>query len=87
MLSDILDYLKKNREASGSEIAVLLKMDRQLVEDALDELIKKRRVERNMIKHVSCGGCGGACSSSSCIDKEIFRYIDTYRNSKHELAS
>lgn len=85
MLSDILNYLKKNREASASEIAVILKLDRKMAEEALGELVSKGRIERSIIKHVSCGNCGGACSSSACDDKEVFRYVDS--KVKNQVAS
>jgi hypothetical protein len=87
MLSEILNYIKKNREASASEIAVILKLDRKITEEALTELVNKGRIERNVIKHVSCGGCGGACTSSSCDDKEVFRYKDSNGKNKDQLAS
>lgn len=87
MLSDILNYLKKNREASASEIAVILRLDRKMTEEALAELVHKGRIERNIIKHVSCGGCGGGCCSSSCDDQEVFRYVEADRKNKDQIAS
>jgi len=87
MLSEILGYMKKNREASISEISLYLKMDKQLVETGLDELIRKGRVEKNIVKHVSCGSCGCGCSSSSCEDTVVFRYKDSSDIAKKELDS
>jgi len=84
MLSEILNYLKKNREASASEVAVILKFDRKMTEEALAELVNKGRIERSVIKHVSCGGCGGACTSSSCEDKEVFCYKDSNGKNKDQ---
>lgn len=77
MLSEILGYMKKNREASISEISLYLKMDKQLVETGLEELIRKGRVDRHTIQHVSCGRCSGGCTSSACSDTEVFRYIQS----------
>jgi len=86
MLSDILNYLKKNKEASASEIAVILKFDRRMTEEALNELISKGRIERNIIRHASCGSCTGRCSLSSCVDNEVFHYIEA-KAKKNQLAS
>ncbi|HOP29996.1 MAG TPA: FeoC-like transcriptional regulator [Spirochaetota bacterium] len=77
MLSEILNYMKKNREASVSEISLYLKMDKQMVETGLEELIRKGRVERYTIQHVSCGCCSGGCMSSACGNTEVFRYIES----------
>lgn len=77
MLSEILNYMKKNREASVSEISLYLKMDKQMVETGLDELIRKGRIGRHIIQHVSCGCCGGGCISSACGDTEVYRYIES----------
>lgn len=77
MLTEILNYLKKSREASVSEISIYLKMDREMVETGLEELVRKGRIERDLIKHASCGGCGGWCSSSACSDTEAYRYVES----------
>jgi len=87
MLSGIINYLKKNREASASEIAVILKLDRKMTEEALAELVNKGRIGRNVIKHVSCGRCFGGCCSSECEDKEVFRYVESKGKNKDQLAS
>lgn len=79
MLSEILNYLKKNREASMSEISLYLKMDKQMVKTGLEELIRKGRVDRHTLQHVSCGCCSGGCSSSACGNTEVFRYIEPSR--------
>ena len=87
MLSEILNYMKKNREASISEISLYLKMDKQLVETGLEELIRKGRVEKGLVKNASCGSCGCGCSSASCGDTVVFRYRETSGSIKKELAS
>ena len=87
MLSEILNYMKKNREASISEISLYLKMDKQLVETGLEELIRKGRVERGLVQHASCSSCGCGCSSSACGDTVVYRYKDTSGSVKKELAS
>ncbi|HOP62027.1 MAG TPA: FeoC-like transcriptional regulator [Spirochaetota bacterium] len=74
MLAEILNYMKKNREASASEIALCLKMDRQMVETGLNELIRKGRINRHTVKHISCANCGCGCSSGSCPDITVYRY-------------
>ena len=87
MLSDILDYMRKNREASVSEIALYLKMDRSLVESVLNELADKGRINRRTIQHVSCGCCSGNCASAACGETVVYSYIDRSVMDKKELAS
>lgn len=77
MLTEILSYMKKNREASVSEISLYLTMDKQLVETGLEELIRKGRIGRHVIQHMSCRGCGGGCSSSPCSVTEVYRYVES----------
>lgn len=76
MLSEILKYLKKHGEATLDQIAMSLKADRSFVKMALDELIARGRVRQQVVKHTTCGGCGGACCVAGCVEMEVFCYVD-----------
>ncbi|HOQ11062.1 MAG: Ferrous iron transport protein C [Spirochaetes bacterium ADurb.Bin218] len=77
MLSQIIKYLKTNKEASASQIAVELKIDRQTVEAILEELIRKGRVIKYIYENstclCNCNCCG--CTGMSCKAKEAYRLI------------
>lgn len=77
MISEVLSYLKKNKEASATEISLYLKIDKTLAEALIQELIRKGRVEKQIYEKVKCHCNQRNCSGNLCYDVEIYKIIET----------
>lgn len=71
MLFEILGYMREKGQATAGEISSSLGFEESIVKMGLDDLCRKGRIERVVVKHVSCGCCGGGCT---CTESEVFRY-------------
>jgi len=77
MLFEILSYMREKGEATAEDIASTLGFEETVIEMGLNDLCKKGRIERVIVRHVPCALCSCGCY---CSDNELFRYSTNERD-------
>ncbi len=76
LLQDIKQYLFIKKQATLNEIASELKIDKGVIESAIEHWIRKKRVEK-IIPESACKSCPSGCSSCSSIFQiTLYRWIE-----------
>lgn len=71
LLTDIRDYISKNKIADINELSAAVRTDKETVKGALDFWIAKGKVAKEEKKKGFCSGCG---SCGSC--GEIYKWVN-----------
>ena len=74
ILTDVKQYLIKNKEAGLDDISLSLKADRQIVLHALQLLIRKGTVlAERQNNQTPCRSCSGTCGCCSTVEVTVYR--------------